>query len=505
MRVPLAVDLHINKFNGAAITDKDSGITNGVVEKRGDTFYVTQRPSIDVFEDASVTVSDARGRAIYYWDGNSALYFANNDTIYKTAYGTTVGTVSSGTKKCKFLVMGTTLLFLDAENDQGFTISTGDVLTEITDTNFPPKQTPAVGLAFGGAVLNNYLFVLGENGIIYNSNVGDPTTWDALDYLEAERDPDGGQYLGKHHDNIVVYGSKTIEFFYDSANTTGSPLSRRQDISFQIGCNSGESLWEEGDRSFFIGNNFSGALGVYTIENFGIRKVSNPTIDSFLTQAIMKSNYFATGSGVTAQGHTYYLLNLYLTPSDITPYITLAYDDTTGLWGEWETTVNGLTKFPLMDWSIRTGVLPRYGEGIMFNGDMITLNDDLNPQDTLLESTYVTTGYVQTGYILTAGETGTPISLSVRTGQFDGGSNVKKTMPAIKHVSDTTPNSQDLTIKWAKENNSTFSSGVTIDTSKNQKVTRVGSFRRINFDINYAGTDPIRIEALEGNPIPGTS
>ena len=122
MRVPLAVDLHINKFNGAAITDKDSGITNGVVEKRGDTFYVTQRPSIDVFEDASVTVSDARGRAIYYWDGNSALYFANNDTIYKTAYGTTVGTVSSGTKKCKFLVMGTTLLFLDAENDQGLAI-----------------------------------------------------------------------------------------------------------------------------------------------------------------------------------------------------------------------------------------------------------------------------------------------------------------------------------------------------------------------------------------------
>ena len=233
--------------------------------------------------------------------------------------------------------------------------------------------------------------------------------------------------------------------------------------------------------------------------------MSNPTIDSFLTQAIMKSNYFATGSGVTAQGHTYYLLNLYLTPSDITPYITLTYDDTTGLWGEWETTVNGLTKFPLIDWSIRTGVLPRYGEGIMFNGDMITLNDDLNPQDTLLASTYVTTGYVQSGYVLVGGGTGTPISLSVRTGQFDGGSNVKKTMPAIKHVSDTTPNSQDLTIKWAKENNSNFSSGVTIDTSKNQKVTRVGSFRRINFDINYAGTDPIRIEALEGNPIPGTS
>ena len=294
MRIPLAPNLHINAFNGATITEKDSGITNGIVEKRGDILYTTQRPSIDVFEDASVNVSDARGRAIYHWDTANDLYFLNNDTIYKNSHASVVSsTPTAGTKQCRFGEIGGYLVLIDAENDQAFTITTGDVVTEITDSNFPPKLGTPVGLAYGGAALDNYLFVLGEDGIIYNSNLADPTTWTALDYLEAERSPDGGIYLGKHHDNLVAYGVRTIEFFWDARNSTGSPLNRRQDTAYQIGCTSGESVWEEGDRAFFVGNDFSGSLKVYTLENFGISRISTATIDSYLTQVVTKEGYFS--------------------------------------------------------------------------------------------------------------------------------------------------------------------------------------------------------------------
>jgi len=506
MRLSLAPDLHINAFNGATITEQDSGITNGIVEKRGEILYTTQRPSIDVFEDASVNVSDARGRAVYYWDAAADLYFLNNDTIYKNSHASVVSsTPTAGTKKCKFVEIGTKLVLLDAENNQGFIITTGDVVTEITDTDFPPKQTPAVALAYGGANLDTYLFVLGEDGVIYNSSVNDPSAWAALDFLDAEREPDGGQYLGKHHDNIVVYGDRTIEFFYDAGNTTGSPLSRRQDLAYQIGCATGESVWEEGDRSFFIGSDFSGALKVFTLENFSIKKVSTSSIDSLLTQAITKDGYFANGSGFSASGHTYYILNLYLTPSDSEPTTTLVYDDATGLWGNWETVINGLSKFPLMAWSTRNGTQSRYGEGVLFNGDLITINDNFVPQDTLLASSYVATGYVATGYMLESSESGTAISLKVRTGQSDGGMDDKKTLPNIRHVGDLTTTSQNLTVKWAKENNASFNAGTTVDTSKFQRVNRIGSFRRINFEIDYSGTEVVRLEALEGNPRAGTS
>ena len=395
--------------------------------------------------------------------------------------------------------MGTKLILIDTENSEAFTIVTAGTVTKITDTDFPPNQTPAVPLAYGGAVLDQYLFVMGTNGIIYNSNVGDPTAWTALDYIEAERSPDGGQYLARHGDNLVAFGVHTIEFFYNNSNTTGSPLNRRQDIAYNIGCSDGESVWEDGDRIFFIGVDSSGALDVNVLENFQIRQISPSSLSSFLTQAIVKDNYSVMGSGFSAQGHSYYILTLYTTPSDISPDLSLAYDTSTGIWGIWDTAVNGLSKFPLVHWSVRTGTSPRYGEGILSNGDLITINDNMNPQDTLLASTYVTTGYVLTGYVQTAGSSGTAITMKIRTGHYDGGVEVAKSLSDIRPVCNQTTSTQNLTIRWADENNSSFTTGEVIDMSKFNKVRRCGRFRRRNHEIEYSGTEALRLEALECN------
>ena len=498
MRISLTPNMHINAFSGATITELDSGITNGVVEKRGEILYLTQRPSIDVFEDASAQSAAARGRAIYYWEENSALYILNDGTLYKNSQSNSISTApTAGTKKCKFLVLGSTLILLDKENDQGFTITTGDTVAEITDTDFPPKQTPALSLAYGGAVLDKYLFVMDVNGVIYNSGLDDATTWAALDFKEAERDPDGGAYLGKHHDNIVAYGNSTIEFFYNASNTTGSPLNRRQDVSYNIGCSSGETVWEEGDRSFFVGVNFSGALGVYSLEAFTPRKISTPTIDSFLTQAIVKDSYLAVGSGLSAQGHIYYLLTLYRISGDVVPEITLVYDDTTGIWGEWETTVNGLTKFPLVDWTKRQGVIERFGEGIFANGDLITLNDNLTPQDTLLASGWVEDGWVETGWVASAGEASSGLTMKVRTGMGDAGTSDYKYPVSLRVTGDKTTTSENITVRWADENNSSFNTGRTLDASRKDKLTRIGRFERRNHELEFSGTEPLRVESIE--------
>ena len=497
IRIPLAVDLHINRFYGATISEYDRGIVNGIVDRVGDRLYVTQRPSIDIFDDASATVADARGRAIYYWDENNGLYFVNNATVYKNAYSSPLGTISAGTQKCYFMTLNSNLILIDPENDQGWIISKSGVLSEITDTDFPPKQTPAVGLAYGGAVLDGYLFVLGVNGIVYNSDLENPASWTGTNYIDAERDPDGGAYLGKHHDHIVVFGVRTIEFFYDAGNLNGSPLSRRQDVAYNIGCSDGRSVWEEGDRTFFIGSAYSGALGAYVLENFSVRKVSTSTIDSFLSQAIVKDGYAAVGSGFTAQGHTYYMITLHTTPADILPEVTLVYDATANIWSIWETAVSGLTRFPLVGWSIRTAVLPRYGEGILSNGDLITINDDLTPIDTVLESRYVQDGYVSQGYVAQDTGTNQNVAMKVRSGQFDGGTDLIKFCRELRHVGDETTNSGQITFKWSDEESSAFTSGKSVDPSKYRKIRRAGRFRRRNIQIEYSGPDAIRLEALE--------
>ena len=498
MRLATVPQLHINEFAGAGITELESGITNGVGEKRGEINYLTQRPSIDVFADASDNSAAARGRAIYWWDADSTLYILNDGTIWTGNYSASFSTSpTAGTKKCKFFEVGVYLVLLDPENDEGWTITTAGVTAAISDGDFPPNLGTAVPLAHGGAVLDDYLFVLGTNGIIYSSNNGDPTAWTALDFIEAEREPDGGVYLGKHHDNLVAYGFSTIEFFYDAANAVGSPLNRRQDVSYNIGCSSGESVWDEGDRSFFIGVNYSGAFSVYLLENFQIGIVSDSTLDSFLTQAIQRDGYSAVGSGFSAQGHTYYLITLYSTPTDVSPAITLCFDAKTGLWSQWETTINGISNLPLVGWTKRTGASERFGEGVLANGDLISINDNLSPTDSILGSTYVADGYVAVNYVTKTTTEGTPITMKARLGMFDGGTNGYKYPDNYRHVADRTEDSQTLILRWANENSASWNPDRTLDTSVYTKVHQAGRFQRRNHELEYSGTEQIEIEAIE--------
>ncbi len=504
MRIPLAVDLHINAFSGATITELESGITNGLAEKMADErLYVTQRPTIDVTEDASVHTAKAKGRGIFYWDSPGALYLVNDDTVFKNSHANSIGTITSGVSKVKMLILDDDLIILDKDNNEGWTVA-ADTVTQITDTDFPPEKTPAETLCYGGAVMDGYLFVGTAAGLLYNSNNGDATAWTALDVTSAERDPDNGVYVGKQKDHIIFYGTRTTEVFYNAANPTGSPLTRRQDIAYTVGCSDGRSVWEAGDIHFLVGTDSPGAHQVYIFENLTFRKISTPTIDSFITQAIVKDSFLAMGSGFSAHGRLFYILTLYKAPSTITPYISLVYDSRSQLWYIWETTVNGLSKFPLVDWTIRTGVLPRFGEGILSNGDLFTINDDLTASDTLVASKIVEDGIVEPGILEETASATAAVAVSVRTGMKDMGTNSRKFAGSMRYVGDTTPNSQTLTIKWANENNSSFSAGRTIDMSLYERMNRNGSFRRRNFQLETSSTDVVRMEALEIEITAGT-
>jgi len=493
MRLSVVADLQIDKFAGPVITEYSAGMTNAMAIKEDDRTYITQRPSIDIYEQASDHVTDARGRAVFYWDLNSAQYIVNNNKIYKGSQSNVIATITAGVDRCKFIPMGSVLVLVDQENDQAWTISTADVVTQIIDPDFP------VTLAYGAEVLNGSLYLLDEAGTIYNSNLEDPANWNALDYIAAERDPDGGSFIGKHHDHIVAYGPKTIEFFYDAANPVGSPLNRRQDVAYNIGCHTGASVWQEGDRAFYIGVNPSGSLGVYVLERFQPRKVSKNALDSMLTIALIKDGYSVFGTGFSAHSHTFYLLTFYTAAGDVVPELTLVYDDTSGLWGPWETSIGGHVHLPIVDWSIRNGVLPRYGEGILSNGDLITLQDDLTPQDSIQGLVYMDADYVESGYVTASGTTGTAIAMKSRVGMFDGGTNKKKFVPDVNIVGDMTPSSQALTIKWSDKNSENFNAGRVIDTSVYAPLYRCGSFRRRNYQFEYAGTERLKLEAIEIN------
>jgi len=506
MRLNVASDLHINKFSGATITEKESGMTNCIIQTDQDSTYITQRPSIDIFDSASVAALAARGRGIFYWELEGALYALVDGTLYKGDLGTSLSTSpTAGTKRVYFVEVNGVLVMSNPENGEAFTITTGDVVTEITDTDFPPKQNPVVSLADGMVSLDQFMFVMGTNGYIYNSAVGDAATWGALDFIKAERKPDNGVYIARHHDNVVAMNTSSIEMFYNARNASESPLNRREDLSYNIGCSTGESVYEAGDRLFWVGNDTKGALGVWTMQNFEIGKISTATIDSFLTQAIVKENYSALGSGLSAMGRSFYLLTLKTTPTDITPFITLCWDDKAKTWSEWETGINCLNDFPVVSGTNRLGTTERFFEGIMTNGDLFSINDNLIPQDTLLGVSWVVSGWAETGWVLETEDAGTNITMKSRLGMFDGGTNKYKYPLELRHVGDETTTSETLLIRWANEKSATsnFGSDKSIDMSLYKRLFGLGRFRRRNHEIETSSSEQVRIEALEGEFPPG--
>jgi len=497
MIIPASPDLIIKGFSGATITRLEAGITNGMVDTVNGVPITTQRPSIDLFDQA--TSIGNRGRAIYFWDSNNTLYFLNDNTIYKADSNSGLATtITAGTKRCKFLQLNAHLILLNSDDNKGYYITTGDVVTQIA-SNFPSDLVP------GGAILDGYLFVMDASGLIYNSNLDDATVWTSGDNINAEREEDGGVYLGKHHDNIVAFGERTIEFFYDNANATNSPLNRREDLSYTIGCADGYSVWDNGDQTIFMGTDLNNGIGVYVLDRFSIKKVSTNDIDLLLSQATTRDEYEVIGSGFTAQGHTFYTLTLHTTPTDITTEATYVFDLTAGKWYIWETSIGTQSNFPIVDFTIRAGTNARFGQGIMANGDVFLVNNDLTPQDTIASSIYVVTGYVDAGYITDSSASGDAMTTKIRLGQFDGETNNNKFMNNLRPRMDKTTDSQTITVRWSDGNEDSFTDIGSFDAQyQYNSIRNCGRFNRRNIELEFTSSEQVWIEGLEADIKGGT-
>lgn len=165
-----------------------------------------------------------------------------------------------------------------------YSVLTSAVVTRITDVHLPGND-PFNALIRGAVELNGYLFISGLNGKIFNCTNGDITSWPAADFIVAERNNDKGIYIGKHQDHVVWFGNKGIEFFYDAANTNGSPLNRRQDIYYSIRSSNPNSFVESGNSTYFIGVDDTAKAGLFVLENFNIRRVESPMFDSIINRS----------------------------------------------------------------------------------------------------------------------------------------------------------------------------------------------------------------------------
>ena len=504
MKVNVAVSLNIREYSGSGITDYVSGNTNCISYEDDGSVITTQRSSIDISEDGVAIGADSQGRGIFYWEENSKDYIVNNDSVYATSQNTSsLQTISTGIEPVTILeTIGTPyLVFLDAENDEGWYMNAAESFTQFT-TNFPTT------LAHGGAELDGYLFFMDEEGVIYNTDVNDISI-SATSYITAERENDKGVYLGKHHEHLAAFLSRSIEFFYNASNTSGSPINRRPDITHSVGCSSGLSVWENGDTTYFIGSKTSSQMAVYELKNFQMSKISDEELSAFLTQAITQDGLNVRLSGLQMMGNDILIINIMSvtgsSPGSYVPNVSISFNAQTGQWGFIETALNSHDSFPLMATTRRTGgqnnsVTARTGVGIFYNGDIININDKMIPIDTVGGNDGVYEDGVYEDDIYTSGSdaTGTNISTVIRTGLIDGNSSGYKTNKAININMKDTDNDQTMTIKRSKEKSDNFDTGKTINTAKARKQKRInGRFIRENIQLEYSGDEQFFIKNID--------
>lgn len=196
----------------------------------------------------------------------------------------------------------------------------GGVLTALL--NFVPTGPYVSGAVF----LNNYVFIGTSNNRIYNSDVGDPTTWNALNFLSFEQTSDTLVGICKHLNYLVAFGAVSTQFFYDVGNPTGSPLGLASSYTLEIGCASGDSVVATNNTVLWVGTSKTYGKSVYIMDGTAPVRISTANIDRHIE---------ADGLGdiaaycYTINGHTLYILTLH------NIHQTLVYDLNEKMWYTW--------------------------------------------------------------------------------------------------------------------------------------------------------------------------
>lgn len=536
IRLPVLTDMHINLFSVGEVSNMGSYILNGIVGKYGNgEYYIQQRPSFQLWNlPSDYSVTDTRGRGTYYHATADNIYFINDTKMYYDSYGTTVdlATVTSnsadtsdatlftaGSKRIYPCRLGNDLFWVDPQGNEGkyirsdtsYTImyDMGDGAGEHTSddfTAFPPNNGKS--LAHGACVLDETMYVLATDGTVWGSALGNGKDWsNALNVITAEKEPDAGVYIAKHHNNVVVFGRRTIEFFYDAGNPTGSPLGKRDDVSYNIGCADPQSVWQHGDDIYFLGIDHAGSINAYVLRQWQLEKIGAPSVDSLFVTSKSQDSLTMLGGGMATGGGTYYIVSLYYLDDDSNPAVVVSYvyNVASGIWTEWQFSEATMSDFPLVMYTLTDDA--RIGEGIMLNGEMIYVADNFTPSDAVVplpDSPYVTAGYVASDYVLDG--TGTSaydaIQMIIRLDNWDGGNRNWKYLHQLRIACDQTANSQNMTVRWNDEESygsgPAFTGTRTIDLQKAvHKLSRLGKFKSRSFEIEYNGTEQIRIKGID--------
>lgn len=461
VQIPKRLPLILGPENRGDSTSFDAKLVNGYIETKkgpeGTEHWICERPGMD--EHSRPPAGNATGRGIWNWRGN--VYSIFGDTVYKDGVAV-AGTVDTTNGVYRFdQVLGSTPKLVLGNGVKAYRYDSGGGLVLISDGDFP------AAFRKGWAYLNGTLYVFTATAHVLGSDINDPSSWNPLNDILAQIEPDQGVALNKQLNFVVALKEWTGEIFHDAGNSTGSPLARVESAKINWGCVNQDSMREIDGMLLWLGKTKHGTPEVILLDSLKADSVSTKAVERLLGSADFSTETVYSWV-LKLEGHRFYVLTCK------TANLTLALDldergSGTGGWSQW-TDVNG-NYLPIVasttDAQLRT-LLQHESNGRIYIADVAYADDD-----------------------------GSLITVDLYTPNFDGGTRRGKNMKIMKIVADQQVGSELLVRvndhdfdpkKWTNFRR--------LDLGKrNPMLTDCGTFvRRIH---NFRHRSPVRMPRIQ--------
>lgn len=265
---------------------------------------------------------------------------------------TTLATVP-GSGYCIFADDGTNLYFVTSGIIYRWSGSALSTVTQSVVTN--PQAIDYINRTF---------IISGDNGLFGTSDVNDGTTYNALNFAEAEVRPDALLRPKQFNQLVYMVGKKTTEVWWYSGSGN-PPLSRQDSTLVNVGCSARDSIDNSDQYLYWLGDDNH----VYQVLNTSARQITDTALHSEISAFSTVSD--AIGRTVVIEGHTFYLLTF---PTANKSYF---YDQDLNYWGTLSYgTMGARHLFNSYQYAYRKHIVGDYRNGNLYELDKNTYEDN---------------------------------------------------------------------------------------------------------------------------------
>jgi hypothetical protein len=274
-----------------------------------------QTPGLNLFADFGAPIprggQELESTNLAYVVVGGTFYEVNNAGTY-----TSRGTLLTTSGRVSMADNGTQILIVDGTYGYLFVPATL-AFTQITDPGFPTSPVTATFLS-GRFSVNS----LGS-GRFYYSAMYDGLTWPALNFQNAETNPDPVAAMWASNGQLIPLGTRSMEFWGNSG-ALDTPFTQIVGTATEWGI---AAVWSAAkfDNSFAcLVRNRTGQAMVAKIAGYLPQKISNPDLDSIINGYANIAD--ATALSFMLGGHPMYVISF---PSAGASWM---YDGSTGAW-----------------------------------------------------------------------------------------------------------------------------------------------------------------------------